>query len=526
MIYSGAFHYFRCPKELWRDRFQKIKDAGFNTVETYVPWNYSEQQMPAGTNDFSKVDLEDLDDWLTMAEQFGFYVLVRPGPYICAEWATGGYPQWLLEKKPDEPLRRSGWLRSDDPVYLAWSEHWFAAVSPVIAKHQINRKPPGSPGVILVQLENEYDSHAPDDVMINQLKALARTARAGGIDVPFFTCWTHVVRGSTDPVLREMFDCCNFYPRWNVEGRLRPEIAKLRAEQPDAPLATTELQGGWFSQVGGKLSEDQDGMTAAQIQNLTFFALQMGDTLMNYYMLFGGSNPGGWGGRNMTTTYDYNAPIRESGGVGERYQRVWAIGHMLQEHGAKLARAEAVDCEVTTSQKDVAAAMRRAPDGSRYLFVRTSQHTESREGTATVKEKSGDTNEIVFNYKLEPFGSMILYMPPGANDAAHGEWLPKAAPAIERPTDMPASVIINSAKMQIDPGSSHLTEMKSGSNLAQLGIYDSRFAPFYFIQTKSFSSTAANLMVEFPDGDAVLATINGKVAANNRGDRSGTQCDF
>jgi hypothetical protein len=71
-IYSGAFHYFRCPKELWHDRFQKVKDAGFNTVETYVPWNWCEPQMPAGLNDFSRVDLQDFDDWLTMAEQFGF----------------------------------------------------------------------------------------------------------------------------------------------------------------------------------------------------------------------------------------------------------------------------------------------------------------------------------------------------------------------------------------------------------------------------------------------------------------------
>jgi hypothetical protein len=77
-IYSGAFHFFRCPKELWPDRFQKIKDAGFNTVETYVAWNWCEREMPAGTNDFSKVNLTDLDDFLNMAEKFGLYVLARP----------------------------------------------------------------------------------------------------------------------------------------------------------------------------------------------------------------------------------------------------------------------------------------------------------------------------------------------------------------------------------------------------------------------------------------------------------------
>src|SRR5271154_1744388 len=211
-IYSGAFHFFRCPKELWRDRFQKIKSAGFNCVETYVAWNWCEQEMPADTNDFSKMNLTDLDGFLKMAEEFGLYVIVRPGPYICAEWDTGGYPQWLLAKKPDAPLRSQGWLRSDDPVYLSWCKHWYDAVCPVIAKHQITRKSPGAPGVILVQVENEYDfgPHFSDDVKINQVKALAEDARADGIDVPLITCWTHQVRGSTDPVLRQIFDCSNF----------------------------------------------------------------------------------------------------------------------------------------------------------------------------------------------------------------------------------------------------------------------------------------------------------------------------
>src|SRR3954464_7213732 len=84
-IFSGAFHYFRCPKELWRDRFTTIKQAGFNCVETYVAWNVHEREQPTDVSDFSKVDLADLRDWLTMAhEEFGLYTIVRPGPYICA----------------------------------------------------------------------------------------------------------------------------------------------------------------------------------------------------------------------------------------------------------------------------------------------------------------------------------------------------------------------------------------------------------------------------------------------------------
>lgn len=508
-IYSGAFHFFRCPKELWRDRFQKIKDAGFNAVETYVPWNWCEREMPAGLDDFSKVNLTDLDDFLTMAEQFGLYVIVRPGPYICAEWDTGGYPQWLLTKRPDQPLRAKGWLRSDDPVYLAWCRHWYAAVCPVIAKHQITRKAPGQPGVILVQLENEYDyAGFPDEVMLNQVRALARDARAAGIDVPFISCWTHPVRGQTDPLLRQVFDACNFYPRWDVDG-IQGDIEKLRREQPDAPLATTELQGGWFSQVGGKLSEDQDGVTAAQINNLTLFAIQNGDTILNYYMLFGGTNPDDWAARRLTTTYDYNAPIREWGGVGDRYQRVWALGHMLREHGARLARSVAVNCDVTGVTGNVSVAMRRAPDGSRYVFVRTSQHTEPRAGTAHVRENGGTGPELVFAYQLEPFGSKVLYLPPGVNDAARGEWLPEAAPAIRRPVELPAPVPVTDIQMRPDPGPAHWSPLLPGEDLAQAGVYDSHFI---FYRADLFTPMATNLAVEYRPGESAQAIINGQLA--------------
>jgi hypothetical protein len=511
-IYSGAFHYFRCPKELWPDRFQKIKEAGFNTVETYIPWNWCEQQMPAGTNDFSKVELKDIDDWLTMAEQYGFYIIVRPGPYICSEWDTGGFPQWLLTKKPETPLRSEGWLRSDDPVYLAWSKHWYDAVCPVIARHQITRKAPGQPGVILFQVENEYDfPHFPDEVKINQVKALAQYAWADGIDVPLISCWTHQVRGSTDPVLRQIFDCCNFYPRWNVDSTGR-DMRRLRRTQPDAPMATTELQGGWFAQVGGKLSEDQDGVTASQINNLTLYVIQNGETILNYYMLFGGTNPDDWTSRDLPTTYDYNAPIRECGGVGDRYQRVKAIGLMLQQHGADLVRSQYVTSDVTTAQKDVTVVERRAPDGSRYFFVRTSQHEEPRQGTATVQESGNE--QIVFNYNLEPFGAKVLYLPAGATNAEQGVWLPKEPPAIDRPADVPAGVAITVAKMMVDPGPAHWTRLKPGEALASAGVDDSHFI-FYRADVRS--AAGANLEVVHPEGDGVLALVNGKLVEQTGG---------
>jgi hypothetical protein len=494
-IYSGAFHYFRCPKELWRDRFQKIKEAGFNTVETYTPWNWHERAKPDSPEDFSKVTgLRDFDEWLTMAERFGLYVIVRPGPYICAEWDNGGFPLWL------SALESPGSLRSDDPTFLRWTRHWFDAVCPIIARHQITRQAPGRPGVILVQLENEYDSAKfSDPIKINQLKALAGFARADGIDVPFITCWTKQVRGSADPVLRQMFDCCNFYPRWNVYGELKSRIDTLRREQPDAPLATTELQGGWLSVVGGKLSERQDGLTAAQIQNITLFAWQMGETITNYYMLFGGTNFDDWGGRNITTTYDYAAPIRENGGVGDRYQRVRALGQMIREHGSKLARARPVQIRAKATDNDVQIAERRATDGTRYLFVRTDNHKAPRAGIAQVSEENGAT--FSFDYQLEPFGSLVLCLPPGVTDARRGEWLPKPAPEIKRPTDLPAAVVLREAQRLTDPLPVTWTPLAPDEPIEAHGVFDS-----HSVYYKIPAAPGATVSIGVLPGDAVVGS--------------------
>lgn len=257
VIYSGSFHYFRCPRPLWAQRFAAIKAAGFNTVETYIPWNIHERQAPSGLEDFTKVNLKDVDDWLNMAERAGLYVIIRPGPYICADWERGGFLGWLTTLKPEQPREAQGWFRSDDPVFVAWSRHWHkAAVCPVLAPHQITHKKPGDKGIILFQLENEYDlSGFSDQIKTNYIKALAQEAMADGIDVPLFTCLTHLVQVSTDPVIRHVFDTLNFYRDWHVDS-IKGNIDGMRKGQSDAPGMTTELQGGWYTvvAVGGRPS--------------------------------------------------------------------------------------------------------------------------------------------------------------------------------------------------------------------------------------------------------------------------------
>lgn len=141
-VYSAAFHYFRCPEALWRDRFQKIKEAGFNTVETYVPWNWHERSMPSGVDDTTHFDFADLKRWLKMAqEEFDLYTIVRPGPFICAEFSGGAYPRWLAKFRPDDV--KGLWLRGSDPTHVRWCIHWYDAVCKALADEQITHKPKG-----------------------------------------------------------------------------------------------------------------------------------------------------------------------------------------------------------------------------------------------------------------------------------------------------------------------------------------------------------------------------------------------
>ena len=386
-IYSGAFHYFRCPKPLWRDRLQKIKEAHFNTIETVVPWNWHERRQ-------GQTNLRDFEDYLKLAERVGFYVIARPGPYICAEWDAGGFPTWL-------PGRTAS-LRDNSPDSVRWSRYWFDQVLPVIRRHQL-----GHAGtVIMVQLENEYDYYpgANDTEKKAYIRTLYKIAKDDGIDVPFITCWTRQVRDRTDPDMRHIIDCDNFYPRSDVKSVL-PQLDQLGRQQPDAPRVVTELQGGWFSQIGGPLSIDQPGITPEQQNAITKTVWSGGATAVNYYMLFGGTNFGYWGGKGITTTYDYGAPIREPGGLWDKYYVVRAAGKFAELFGAVLARATVVTEGPYTDMPGVSV-IERANGSTGFLFLR-SDAEQPRSGLVTaVDPASGRPFDIAVH--LEARGAKIL----------------------------------------------------------------------------------------------------------------------
>ena len=507
-LFSAAFHYFRCPKPLWADRFARLKAAGFNTVETYVAWNWHEQTPPSDPDDFSKLqNLDDLRDWLTMAtQQFGLNVMLRPGPYICAEWDGGGYPQWLITKKPAG--YHGLWFRSADPTYLAWCKHWYTAVARVAAPFQITRQPAGKPGIISWQLENEYNydgAHSPQ-VHHDQLLALAHDARDLGIDVPLFTCQTNGPLLRQDAFLKaNVLETLNAYPKYDMKNFARG-LDGLGNYQPEKLRSMTELQGGWFADVGGKLSAAQ-GFSADQIQHLTLLAWAHGFTSTNYYMGFGGTNFGDWAAHGITTTYDYDAPVREDGGVTARYAAVAGLGQLLKLHGSQLVRAVDVPIKLTGAPPHVTARLRRSSGGAQFLFLFNDAVSDPARGSLTVDSPGNDEVHLPVNVDLAPFQAKILYLPDGAIDAAQGEWLPTPAPLPPRPSTLPAAVAITDVRTRVDPGPSDWRRWHPGESEIDAGIFDRRFV-FYRTTLPAGASNVSALAG--PIGTLAMATHDGQ----------------
>ena len=357
-LFGACFHYPRCPRELWSDRLMKLKAAGFNVIETYAFWNYHEPEE-------GHADLGEFEDFIKLVGSMGFYMIARPGPYVCAEWDSGGFPRWVINRRFP--------LRSNDPESIRTSQHWFNEVLPVIARHQVTHSGP----IILMQIENEYDYwKLPEAEKAAYVRALAHMAWNGGIDIPLITCWTKQVRNRQDPDFSRIMDTCNFYPRWDVVREVIPAIAKLRREQPGTPLGITELQGGWFSEFGGKLPVDQEGVNGRQLELLSKTAIEQGVTYYNYYMGFGGTNFD-WAAKTLTTTYDYAAPLREPGGLWEKYYAARGIGLSLKLFGPMLIRSEAAANAAGSTNPQVSVSL-RVNGKSGVVFIRENGNANQR----------------------------------------------------------------------------------------------------------------------------------------------------
>jgi len=296
-IISGAVHYFRIVPEYWKDRLLKLKACGLNTVETYVPWNIHEPKP----GQFNFQGMADIVRFIETAGELGLHVIVRPGPYICAEWEFGGFPAWLLA---DSDIR----LRCYDPSYLEKVDRYFDALLSRLIPLQCTH---GGP-IIAMQVENEYGSYGNDKRYLEYLK---EGMIKRGIDVLLFTSdgpMDEMLNGGTLP---------DVYKTVNFGSRPEEGFEKLLEFQPDKPLMCMEFWNGWFDHWE-EPHHTRDGKDAAQVLDKM---LEMGASV-NFYMFHGGTNFGFMNGANYygglqptVTSYDYDAPISEAGELTEKY---------------------------------------------------------------------------------------------------------------------------------------------------------------------------------------------------------------
>ena len=302
-LFSGAMHYFRVLPSYWRDRFAKLRAAGFNAVETVMCWNMHEPEEGR----FCFEGNYDIVEYCKTAWEFGLYVIIRPGPYICAEWDFGGLPAWLLK---DKNLR----IRCNDKTFAEKSENYLREAMKRLAPLQITR----GGNLIALQIENEYGSYGNDKEYLNFIKD---TLSKYGAEVPFFT---------SDGTTREMLSggtLPDVYKTLNFGSRADNAFGCLKGIQDDMPKTCMEFWCGWFDHWGERHHKRNPRSVAKQISKL----VDSGANL-NIYMFHGGTNFGFTAGANFynkyqptVTSYDDAALLNEYGDYTEAYMLVRSI---------------------------------------------------------------------------------------------------------------------------------------------------------------------------------------------------------
>ena len=307
VVKAAEIHYPRIPEPYWEQRIESCKALGMNTICLYVFWNLHEQEE--GKFDFT--GNKDIAKFCRLAQKHGMYVIVRPGPYVCAEWEMGGLPWWLLKKQDVQ-------LRSLDPYYMERVGIFMKEVGKQLADLQITR----GGNIIMVQVENEFGSYGTDKPYVSAIRDLVR--EAGFTDVPLFQCdWSS---NFTNNALDDLLWTVNFGTGANIEEQFK----KLKELRPETPLMCSEFWSGWFDHWGRK-HETRDAATMVSgikdmlDRNISF----------SLYMTHGGTTFGWWGGANnpaysaMCSSYDYDAPISEAGWLTPKY---YQLRDLLQQY--------------------------------------------------------------------------------------------------------------------------------------------------------------------------------------------------
>ncbi|MEL5893400.1 beta-galactosidase [Bacteroides sp. GD17] len=300
LIKAAEMHYTRIPAEYWEHRIRMCKSLGMNTICLYVFWNIHEQRP--GEFDFEGQN--DIAAFCRLAQKHGMYIMLRPGPYVCAEWEMGGLPWWLLKKKD---IR----LRTNNAYFLERTKLFMNEIGKQLADMQVSR----GGNIIMVQVENEYGGYAVDKEYITNIRDLVK--EAGFTDVPLFQCdWSSTFQLNG---LNDLLWTINFGTGANIDAQFKA----LREARPETPLMCSEFWSGWFDHWGRK-HETRDAETMVSgirdmlDRNISF----------SLYMTHGGTTFGHWGGANcppysaMCSSYDYDAPISEAGWATPKYYKL------------------------------------------------------------------------------------------------------------------------------------------------------------------------------------------------------------
>ena len=298
-ILSGSIHYFRIVPQYWRDRLEKLKAMGLNTVETYIPWNIHEPKK----GQFNFEGIADVAEFVRLAEELGLYVIMRPSPYICAEWEFGGLPGWLLAEDGMQ-------VRSSSPAFLEQVKEYYKVLLPILKPLQITE----GGNVILMQVENEYGYFADDKAYLETMRDLFRQ---GGITVPLITSDEpkdeSIMGGQVEGAL----------PTGNFGSKTRERFEVLKKFTQGGPLMCAEFWVGWFDHWGngGHMTGNLE-QSAQDLEDM----IRLGH--VNIYMFIGGTNFGFMNGSNYysqlspdVTSYDYDAVLTEAGDLTEKFYR-------------------------------------------------------------------------------------------------------------------------------------------------------------------------------------------------------------
>ena len=307
VVKAAEVHYPRIPRPYWEHRIKMCKALGMNTLCLYVFWNIHEQRE--GEYDFTGQN--DVAEFCRLAQKNGMYVIVRPGPYVCAEWEMGGLPWWLLKKKDIK-------LRERDPYFMERVRLFENEVGKQLSSLTVEN---GGP-IIMVQVENEYGSYGIDKPYVSEIRDIVK--QSGFDKVALFQCdWSS---NFTNNGLDDLIWTMNFGTGANIDEQFR----RLKQLRPEAPRMCSEFWSGWFDKWGARHETRPADDMVAGIDEMLSKGISF-----SLYMTHGGTSFGHWAGANSpgfapdVTSYDYDAPINEWGLPTEKY---WILRQTMAKY--------------------------------------------------------------------------------------------------------------------------------------------------------------------------------------------------